>query len=102
LLATVSFFALYSRFFSPAVQASGGIRSVAVLTDWQVGESVPAFSQRRSAYVPHGPPAELSAPLDAAPLAADCGEAEPVAGFLQLVRPPPRTRVRQSASPAVR
>jgi hypothetical protein len=53
------------------------MRSVVVLIAWQVGESGPAFSQSRVAYVAHGPDAVCDAAEPDAP-----GAAEPDCGFL--------------------
>jgi hypothetical protein len=97
LLAAAIFFTLKSTFFIPAVQASGGINSVAVRTDWQVGESVPADSQRRSAYAAHGPLVARSALADVL-----LDAVVPLAGFLQLAAPRPTTTESTSDQPAVR
>jgi hypothetical protein len=74
---------------------------VAVRTDWQVGESVPADSQRRSAYAAHGPLVARSALADVL-LDAVAGAVVPLAGFLQLAAPRPTTTESTTDQPAVR
>src|SRR5882672_6615266 len=73
--------------------------SVAVLIAWQVDESGPAFSQRRLAYVPHGPDAvAVVAELDVDGFAPE----ELDGGFLQAARPRLVKRKMKSGKPARR
>ena len=66
---------------------------------WQVDESGPAFSQRRLAYVPHGPDAvAVVAELDVDGFAPE----ELDGGFLQAARPRLVKRTMKSGKPARR